>query len=97
MVVAIVWASLTPAPPSAPGSDKVGHLAAYGALMFWFAQLYARRVAWAAGFVVLGVALEFAQSWTGYRSFEVNDMLANTAGVGLGWGAALLLRRRLFP
>ena len=92
-----MWASLTPASPSPPGSDKVGHLAAYGALMFWFAQLYARRVPWAAGFVVLGVALEFAQGWTGYRSFDVNDMLANTAGVGLGWGAALALRRRLFP
>lgn len=96
MVAAIVWGSLTPAPPAA-GNDKLGHFATYGVLMFWFAQLYARRLAWAAGFVALGAALEVAQGWTGYRSFEVNDMLANTAGVGLGWGAALLLRRRLFP
>jgi VanZ family protein len=92
MVAAIVWASLTPAPPSA-GNDKVAHFVAYGVLMFWFAQLYARRIPYAAGFIAMGTALEFLQGWLGYRSFELYDMIANAGGVLLGWGGALLLRK----
>ena len=99
LVAAIVWLSLTPAPLEldVEDGDKLGHLAGYGALMFWFAQLYARRASWAAGFIALGVALEFVQGWLGYRSFERYDMLANGAGVLLGWGAARLIGRRLLP
>jgi VanZ family protein len=95
MVAAIVWLSLTPAPlrVDIESSDKLGHLAAYGVLMFWFAQLYARRMPWAAAFVAMGVVLEFLQGWLGYRSFEVLDMLANSGGVLLGWGSALLLKK----
>ena len=39
------------------------------------------RAAWRA-------ALEFAQGLTGYRSFEVIDMVANTLGVLIGWTIA---------
>ncbi len=97
---AIVWLSVTPRPPQidlAQG-DKLGHLAAYGTLMVWFALLYpARRtrIACAGAFVALGVALEFVQGALGYRTFDVLDMAANTAGVLLGWGCALLARRLL--
>ena len=99
MVAAIVWLSLTPSPPRVriDGGDKLGHLFAYGVLMFWFAQLYARRLGYAAGFIAMGVALEVLQRGLGYRSLEALDMLANTAGVLLGWGAARLGRTRLFP
>lgn len=95
MVAAVVWLSLAPSPPQVDieGGDKLGHLAAYGVLMFWFAQLYARRMPWAAAFVAMGVVLEFLQGWLGYRSFEVPDMLANSGGVLLGWGGALLLKK----
>jgi len=100
MVAVIVWLSLTPSPPKVDfeQSDKVGHLLAYGGLMFWFCQLYLgrrTRLAYAAGFAAMGVALEFIQGWTGYRDFEVYDMLANGTGVALGWAAALILRRVL--
>jgi VanZ family protein len=96
MVGAIVWLSLTPSPPKVDFeySDKVGHLLAYGSLMFWFSQLYlARRtrLAYAAGFAAMGVALEFVQGWTGYREFELYDMLANATGVAVGWAATLIL------
>ena len=95
MVAAVVWLSLTPSPPKVDfeQSDKVGHLLAYGALMFWFAQLYVgqTRLLYAAGFVVMGIALEFAQGALGYRSYELVDMAANTLGVLLGWAAALIL------
>ena len=96
---AIVWLSLTPAPPQADfaHSDKVGHFAAYGLLMFWFGQLYVSRnarIAYAAGFIAMGVGLEYAQGALGYRTYEVFDMYANTIGVFMGWIAALLVPRR---
>ncbi len=77
---------------------KVGHFIAYGSLMFWFCQLYRNtktRVAYAAGFIAMGIAIEFLQRATGYRSFEVMDMVANAIGVLLGWAAALALPRLL--
>lgn len=95
---AIVWLSLTPSPPEVDieHGDKLGHFASYGLLMFWFAQLYvarATRLAFALGFIAMGIGLEFLQAQVGYRSYDVFDMYANSVGVLLGWGAALLLPR----
>jgi VanZ family protein len=99
MVLAVVWVSLTPSPPQVDfrESDKVGHLLAYGVLMFWFGQLYARqtRFLYGAGFVVMGIGLEIAQSALGYRTFDLADIAANTLGVLAGWGAARVLPRAL--
>lgn len=95
---AIVFLSLTPKPPD-PGfayGDKLGHLAAYSLLMFWFCHLYRyryTRLAYAIGWVLLGAALEIAQSATATRSFEFGDMAANSLGVLLGWGISATLRR----
>ena len=98
MVAGIVWLSLTPSPPTVDfeASDKVGHLAAYGILMLWFCRLYyfaATRMLLGALFVAMGIGLEFAQGALGFRSYELLDMLANTAGVLLGWAAARMLPR----
>jgi VanZ family protein len=100
LAAAIVWLSLTPSPPRLDfeSGDKVGHVAAYAALMFWFCQLHAgrgARLAYASGFVALGVAIEFVQRASGYRSFELLDMLADAAGVALGWACARLAGTRL--
>lgn len=97
---AIVWLSVTPNPPhvDVAQGDKLGHLAAYGALMFWFAFLYRSpraHIAYGVAFVALGVALEFVQGALGYRSYEVLDMAADGAGVLAGWGCALAVRRLL--
>ena len=95
---AIVWLSLTASPPD-PGisyGDKIGHFLAYAALMFWFCVLYGRgrtRTAYGVLWIVLGVALEFAQGATGYRTFDLADMAANTLGVLAGALAALSLPR----
>jgi VanZ family protein len=96
---AIVWLSLTPALPEVDiaHSDKLGHFAGYGLLMFWFSQLYLQRAAYAAGFIAMGVGLELLQGHLGYRTYEVFDMYANTLGVLLGWAAAILLPRIRVP
>jgi VanZ family protein len=90
LVAAVVYLSLTPAPPKVdlPEGDKVGHILAYAVLMFWFIQIYYRarsRVLIALAFVLLGVGLEFLQGYGGEREFEFEDMIANAAGLALGW------------
>jgi len=95
---AIVWLSLTPAPPKVDfaQSDKVGHFIAYGGLMLWFSLLYlkrASRAAYATGFIAMGVGLEFVQGWLGYRTCDALDMAANTLGVLLGLALGLAMPR----
>lgn len=93
LVAAVVYLSVAhlAGPPPVPGGDKLGHLVAYGALTFWFAQLIQAKRARAQimlAFVALGVSLEFVQGTLPYRSYDEMDMIANTAGVALGWLAA---------
>jgi VanZ family protein len=96
LVAVVIWLSVTPSPPTidVDQGDKLGHLVAYGTLMFWFAQLYVRsavRLRYALGFIGLGIALEFVQGHIG-RDFEVADMAADAFGVALGWAGALVVR-----
>src|ERR1700738_856266 len=67
-----------------PLSDKIDHFAAYAALAFLPAIHEKRRffLAAAIGAVALGVALEYAQLYSGWRDFEVGDMIADAVG---GW------------
>jgi VanZ family protein len=93
LVMLVIWLSLTPHPIEIPveNGGKLGHIAAYATLMFWFAQLDTRprvRLAYAIGFVLLGVALEFAQRLTDYRTFAVADMGADAVGVLFAWVAS---------
>lgn len=95
---AIVWLSLSPSSPETgfEHGDKLGHFLAYGVLMFWFAILHRStnvRLAYGAGWVALGIALEFAQGATGFRTLELADMAANILGVLIGAIAALILPR----
>lgn len=93
MVGAIVWLSVTPSPPDAgfENADKLEHVIAYGVLTFWFCQVHAAprvQLAFAAGFIALGVGLEFVQGALAYRTYDENDMLANAIGVVAGWAVA---------
>jgi len=93
LILMVTYLSLAPVEVRIPTGqgDKVGHVLAYLALMYWFSQLYAsasaRRLL-AALFCMLAVAMEYAQDMTGYRFFEVADMIAGALGVVLGWAAA---------
>lgn len=101
LILLVIVLSLIPHGPQIDmkEGDKLGHLLAYGSLMFWFAQLAAIRgvrLRWALIFVCMGVALEFTQGALGYRRYDPLDMLANTVGVLLGWLLALSLRYAFF-
>jgi len=86
----IVYGSLTPNPVDVQidGFDKVMHFSAYALLMIWFAMIFHKTIyrnAYAIGFIMLGVGLEFAQQAGGVRYFEFSDMLANSLGVLAGY------------
>lgn len=85
-LASVVVFSLVPSPPKAdvPMWDKLNHLAAYGLLMFWFAQLTPRWLQLAAGLLMLSGLLELAQGLTGYREASLQDMVANALGLALG-------------
>jgi VanZ family protein len=90
LVILVVYLSLTPSPVEFPveEGDRYEHALAYATLMFWFAHLhdgFRARVGLALGLIALGVGLEFVQRMTGYRSFQLADMLADAVGVGIGW------------
>jgi len=68
--------------------DKLAHFVADGSLSFWFGMIVGGRgpqLGIAVAFAAMGVALEFLQGLTDYRSFEIADMVANAVGAGLGW------------
>jgi VanZ family protein len=91
LIAAIIYLSLLDVGPKTmqvTHGDKFGHVIAYGAAMFWFMQIYEdhrSRLLTAAGLLALGIALEFAQTTTVYRTFGHADMLANGIGIVLGW------------
>jgi VanZ family protein len=92
MVVAVVVLSLIPLDVDlGENRDKLAHFAAYGGLSFWFGMLFegrGRQLGAALGFAAMGVALEFLQGLTDYRTFEIADMIANAIGAAVGWGLA---------
>jgi len=91
MVVVILYLSLMPSPPKVGEvSDKWQHAFAYALLMSWFVQLVQRRWLIAICLVAMGVGVEFIQGWSGLRHYEEMDMVANSAGVLIGWLMYLL-------
>ncbi len=85
----VVWLSLMSSPPDLELEfehiDKLEHVVTYAALMGWFGQLYVGRAlkVWALILLVLGAALEGLQGLGGTRIFDLADMAANAAGIGV--------------
>lgn len=87
-------ACLIPDPPQLggiAGMDKVEHLLAYVVLGAWFAAvLPGRYLQVFTGLAVFGLAIEIAQSLTGYRDGDVLDLVADMIGTAAGIGLARL-------
>ena len=64
--------------------DKAQHALAFGILMLLGFIAYSRDF-WklAMALILYGVAIEVIQSWTGWRSGEVRDAVADTVGIVL--------------
>ena len=92
LTVAMLWPINQP--PAAPdGSDKLVHLVAFGALAFPLART--GRIGLAPVFIgasVYGGIIELIQPSFG-RSADMQDWIADIAGVGLGIVLALFYRR----
>ncbi|MEM7703997.1 MAG: VanZ family protein [Pseudomonadota bacterium] len=87
-----IWsASLITAPQTGleiPQEDKWGHLLAYGLLMVWFCSLYRTnrtRLWYFVGFALMGGILELIQGTLPHREASIADLIANVAGLTLGW------------
>jgi VanZ family protein len=78
-------------------SDKVLHCGAYATLAFLPVLTEKRRRLFLVllGLVSLGILLEFAQLLSVERTFEIGDMVADTAGICAGVALGLPLRNGL--
>ncbi len=88
LVMLVFFLSLTSSPVDMgmhfAYEDKLYHAFAYFTLMIWFAQIYHDRLQRnmiALVFVIMGLGLEYLQSFDPARMAEFGDMLANTSGV----------------
>jgi len=96
LVSLVIYLSLTSSPVDLeldfPYQDKLFHAFAYFTLMFWFSQIYHdrfKRNIIAVAFVVMGLTLEYLQSFDPERYSEFADMVANATGVAIGLLLAL--------
>ncbi len=88
VIMATIWiVSLIPAPPRVPGGDKLHHFAAYALVAFWWCALTGTiraKLSWMLGLAAMGVLIEMLQGASGYRKFELADIVANSLGVICG-------------
>jgi len=92
LTVAMLWPLEAP-PPAPEGSDKIVHLIAFAALAFPLART--GRIGLVPVFIgasTFGGLIELIQPTFG-RSADMQDWIADIAGVGLGIVLALLYRR----
>lgn len=97
--MAIAVLTLMPAEglPDAPGSDKLHHFLAFGALVFPVVATRPRAAIWAVPLAIgFGGAIELIQPHVG-RHGEWADAAVNAGGALLGAAAATLLHRVLTP
>ncbi len=75
-------------------NDKIEHCAAYAVLAF-LPAIHEKRgflPAAAIGALALGIGLEYGQLYSGWRDFEIGDMVADAIGVCLGLAVGIPMR-----
>lgn len=85
-LLSLAIVSLIPV-PDLGGSDKLGHFFSYALLSAYLSLIVEQRKSlWRIlfGLIAYGLFLEFMQSFTGYRSGDLADALANSLGVITG-------------
>lgn len=76
------------------GWDKIDHVLAFFVLAILGCRGYSRYIFFAMlGLVFFGGLIEILQSFTSYRSAEWADLAADIAGLVVGWGSDVLLRK----
>jgi VanZ family protein len=86
-VVLALWPMPQGSAPWFPAADKVQHALAFAVLVVLGRRGGYRSVpALAIGLLVLGGAIEVAQSFTATRTAEWLDWLADAVGIALGFG-----------
>ena len=87
LLLAVMALSLLPISQPLPvsGGDRIGHLLAYGVLMYWWGMVQpASRLHWLLMLAGLGLALEGIQGLLPHRYLEWQDAVANLTGVLTG-------------
>lgn len=89
LLVAGMVVALLPGPAAAPFSynDKAMHALGFMGFMVWFCGLVRpRHTVWVAlALLGYGVLMEWLQSFTTVRQADVFDLVADAAGILLGW------------
>ncbi len=97
-VLTIVIAVLALSPTqniSLGGGDKLNHMAAFAALIFVTSSLYPVALKWTLPFAVLfGGLIEIVQPYVG-RTRDIEDFVADLAGLAIGMLLGRCLRKRL--
>ncbi|WP_241558882.1 VanZ family protein [Halobacteriovorax sp. HLS] len=97
-IIAMFYFSLRyekPGKPPFEHFDKILHFNAYLLLMGYFSLTHEKKNHFKLliTFVLMGISIEFLQLASGYRSFELLDVVANTAGLICGG----IISRTYFP
>lgn len=78
-----------------PHADKVHHLWYFG-LLWWMGLQAGFRPGWGLALCLLayGGLIELAQAMTGTRMAQVGDLMADSAGIAVGWAVTRYWSRR---
>ncbi|NRA11662.1 MAG: VanZ family protein [Crocinitomicaceae bacterium] len=99
LLLAIAYLSLTPTTSVSVGSDKLGHLIAYGALMINVGLVTLPKMKHFRNGIIFaisyGMLMEIGQYFVPGRTFSMYDMVANISGVGVGIIISLLLGKAI--
>ena len=103
MLAVLVLALMpTNVPIPSTGWDKANHLLAFSVMALLGMRAFpGRKTAVFAGLLAYGILIEVLQSFTPSRSADWHDVVADAAGLALGWGmpklTSLAVRFRAGP